>query len=56
MVVLHDIEGGCLPRLTELLRRLEDIGVAFEQDFPDAVTLTREEWYELFISSVRIWS
>jgi peptidoglycan-N-acetylglucosamine deacetylase len=41
VVVLHDIEGGCLPRLPELLRRLEDIGVTFEQDFPDSVTLTR---------------
>ena len=41
VVVLHDIEGGCLGRLPELLRRLEDLGVRFEQDFPDAVTLTR---------------
>jgi peptidoglycan/xylan/chitin deacetylase (PgdA/CDA1 family) len=41
VVVLHDIESGCLPRLPELLRRLEDLGVTFEQDFPDAVTLTR---------------
>ena len=41
VVVLHDIEGGCLARLPELLRRLEDLGVRFEQDFPDAVTLTR---------------
>lgn len=41
VVVLHDIEGGCLARLPELLLRLEDLGVTFEQDFPDAVTLTR---------------
>ncbi|HLJ01671.1 MAG TPA: polysaccharide deacetylase family protein [Bradyrhizobium sp.] len=41
VVVLHDIEGGCLARLPELLRRLEDMGVIFEQDFPDTVTLTR---------------
>ena len=41
VVVLHDIEGGCLARLPELLRRLQDLGVSFEQDFPDAVTLTR---------------
>jgi hypothetical protein len=40
-VVLHDIEAGCLARLPELLRRLEDHGVTFEQDFPDSVTLTR---------------
>jgi peptidoglycan-N-acetylglucosamine deacetylase len=41
VVVLHDIGMGCLVRLPELLRRLEDLGVAFEQDFPDSVTLTR---------------
>jgi peptidoglycan/xylan/chitin deacetylase (PgdA/CDA1 family) len=41
VVVLHDIEGGCLARLPELLRRLEELGVTFEQDFPDSVTLTR---------------
>ncbi len=42
VVVLHDIEGACLARLPELLRRLEDLGVGFEQDFPDSVTLTRK--------------
>ena len=41
VVVLHDIEGGCLTRLPELLRRLDDLGVSYEQDFPDIVTLTR---------------
>ncbi len=41
VVVLHDIQGGCLARLPELLLRLEDLGVTFEQDFPDSVTLTR---------------
>jgi peptidoglycan-N-acetylglucosamine deacetylase len=41
VVVLHDIEAGCLARLPDLLRRLEDLGVTFEQDFPDSVTLTR---------------
>jgi len=41
VVVLHDIVSGCLARLGELLRRLEDLHVTFEQDFPDAVTLTR---------------
>jgi peptidoglycan-N-acetylglucosamine deacetylase len=41
VVVLHDIEHGCLARLPELLRRFEDLGVTYEQDFPDAVTLTR---------------
>jgi peptidoglycan-N-acetylglucosamine deacetylase len=41
VVVLHDIESGCLARLPELLHRLEDLGVAFEQDFPHSVALTR---------------
>jgi peptidoglycan/xylan/chitin deacetylase (PgdA/CDA1 family) len=41
VVVLHDIENACLSRLGELLRRLHDLGVIYEQDFPDAVTLTR---------------
>jgi peptidoglycan-N-acetylglucosamine deacetylase len=41
VVTLHDIEGGCLARLGELLRRLDDLGVIYEQDFPDTVTLTR---------------
>jgi peptidoglycan-N-acetylglucosamine deacetylase len=41
VVVLHDIASGCLSRLPELLRRFEDLGVTYEQDFPDAVTLTR---------------
>lgn len=41
VVVLHDIEAGCLPRLPELLARLVDEGVTFTQAFPDAVVLTR---------------
>jgi peptidoglycan-N-acetylglucosamine deacetylase len=41
VVVLHDIEHGCLARLPDLLRRLGDLGVTYEQDFPDDVTLTR---------------
>jgi len=41
VVVLHDVENACLVRLGELLQRLHDLGVIFEQDFPDAVTLTR---------------
>ena len=41
VVVLHDIEGGCVRRLPELLHRLDDLGVSYEQDFPDLVTLTR---------------
>jgi peptidoglycan/xylan/chitin deacetylase (PgdA/CDA1 family) len=41
VVVLHDIETGCLPRLPELLHRLADIGVSYEPNFPNEVTLTR---------------
>ena len=41
VVVLHDIESGCLPRLPELLQRLNDLGVVYQQDFPESVILTR---------------
>ncbi len=41
VVVLHDIEGGCLACLPELLHRLDELGVTYTQEFPDAVTLTR---------------
>ncbi len=41
VVVLHDIARGCLLRLPELFRRLADIGVSYEQEFPQDVTLTR---------------
>jgi peptidoglycan/xylan/chitin deacetylase (PgdA/CDA1 family) len=42
VVVLHDIESGCLPRLPELLQRLNDLGAIYEQDFPESVILTRD--------------
>ena len=41
VVVLHDIESGCLPRLSELLQRLNDLGAVYEQDFPESVIVTR---------------
>ena len=41
VVVLHDTEGGCLPRLAELLQRLNNLGVIYEQDYPESVVLTR---------------
>lgn len=41
VVTLHDIEGACLERLPELIRRLDDLGVIHEQEFPQSVTLTR---------------
>jgi peptidoglycan/xylan/chitin deacetylase (PgdA/CDA1 family) len=40
VVVLHDIENGCLADLPELLDRLADQGVTFEQAFPPSVVLT----------------
>jgi peptidoglycan/xylan/chitin deacetylase (PgdA/CDA1 family) len=41
VIVLHDIQTGCLPLLPELLRRLRDLGADFTQDFPDSVIQTR---------------
>lgn len=40
VVVIHDIEAGCLSQLPELLQRLTDLGVMFEQAFPRSVVLT----------------
>lgn len=40
-VVLHDVGKGCLPRLSEFLDRLDDLGVQFWQDFPDGVVMMR---------------
>jgi peptidoglycan-N-acetylglucosamine deacetylase len=40
-IVLHDIDGACLAHLPELLDRLTDLGVAFRQDFPESVVMTR---------------
>jgi peptidoglycan/xylan/chitin deacetylase (PgdA/CDA1 family) len=40
VVVLHDIEMGCLARLPELIQRLTDWGATFEQTFPSTVILT----------------
>jgi hypothetical protein len=41
VVVLHDVENASLPRLPELLDRLELLGVEFRQDFPEDVVMTR---------------
>jgi hypothetical protein len=41
VVVLHDITTGCLARLPELLERLGERGVSFEQGFPEGVIATR---------------
>jgi peptidoglycan-N-acetylglucosamine deacetylase len=40
-VALHDIAGACLALLPELLDRLTDLGVAWRQDFPPSVVMTR---------------
>jgi peptidoglycan-N-acetylglucosamine deacetylase len=41
VVVLHDLPDACLPRLPELLARLDDLGAAYRQEFPEDVILTR---------------
>jgi peptidoglycan-N-acetylglucosamine deacetylase len=41
VVVLHDVENAALPRLSELLDRLDSSGVEFRQDFPEDVVITR---------------
>jgi peptidoglycan/xylan/chitin deacetylase (PgdA/CDA1 family) len=40
-IVLHDIADACLARLPELLQRLADQGVAWRQDFPEEIVMTR---------------
>lgn len=41
VVVLHDIDSGCLAQLPSFLARLADLGYAVEQEFPDSVVVTR---------------
>jgi peptidoglycan/xylan/chitin deacetylase (PgdA/CDA1 family) len=41
VVALHDVENAALPRLPELLDRLDALGVEFRQDFPEDVVMTR---------------
>jgi peptidoglycan-N-acetylglucosamine deacetylase len=41
VVALHDVENAALPRLPELLDRLDALGVEFRQDFPGDVVMTR---------------
>jgi peptidoglycan-N-acetylglucosamine deacetylase len=41
VVVLHDIPGACVARLPEFIDRLNDMGVRWEQEFPESVVLTR---------------
>jgi peptidoglycan/xylan/chitin deacetylase (PgdA/CDA1 family) len=42
VIVLHDIANGCLGHLPELLARLGDHGMQFEQRFPKSTILTRD--------------
>jgi peptidoglycan/xylan/chitin deacetylase (PgdA/CDA1 family) len=41
VVVLHDIPGACVARLPELIDRLNEMDVRWEQEFPEGVVLTR---------------
>jgi peptidoglycan/xylan/chitin deacetylase (PgdA/CDA1 family) len=41
VVVIHDVENACLPRLPEFLDRLDSLGAEFRQDFPEDVVITR---------------
>ena len=41
VAVLHDVADACLARLPELFARLDELGVTYTQEFPDAVVLTR---------------
>ena len=41
VVAIHDVENAALPRLAELLDRLDSLGVEFRQDFPEDVLITR---------------
>jgi peptidoglycan-N-acetylglucosamine deacetylase len=41
VIVLHDIDSGCLARLPNFLVRIADLGYAVEQEFPDSVVVTR---------------
>jgi peptidoglycan/xylan/chitin deacetylase (PgdA/CDA1 family) len=41
VVAIHDVENAALPRLPEFLDRLDALGVAFRQDFPDDVVIIR---------------
>ena len=34
-------ERGCLPHLSELIQRLNDLGAIYEQDYTEGVVLTR---------------
>jgi hypothetical protein len=41
VVAIHDVENAALPRLPELLDRLDSLGVEFRQGFPEDVVILR---------------
>ena len=41
MVVLHDVNNACLPRLAEFLDRLGSLDIEFRQDSPEDLLITR---------------
>jgi peptidoglycan-N-acetylglucosamine deacetylase len=41
VIVLHDIDSGCLARLPSFLARIADLGYVVEPGFPDSVVVTR---------------
>ncbi len=53
VVVLHDVKDGCLPRLSELLDRLDSLGVEYRQDFPkDVILIQRGKLMSPLISEI----
>jgi hypothetical protein len=53
VVVLHDVQNAAFPRLPEFLDRLDSLGVAFRQDFPEEVVITRRgEVVSLLLSQI----
>jgi peptidoglycan/xylan/chitin deacetylase (PgdA/CDA1 family) len=52
VIVLHDIESGCLARLPSFLTRIADLGYAVEQEFPDSVVVTRAKRFVTLTDSV----
>jgi peptidoglycan/xylan/chitin deacetylase (PgdA/CDA1 family) len=41
VVVIHDVENACLPRLPEFLDRVDSLGVEYRHDFPEDVVIIR---------------
>jgi peptidoglycan/xylan/chitin deacetylase (PgdA/CDA1 family) len=41
VIAVHDVPGAVLPRLADLLERLDDLGASYTQETPDACTPLR---------------